>query len=96
MQGLIIEYKRALRETCRTEDSSAHAEALTEETQQRKILANPRLIDALPEEYAIVQEAEGEVSDWDKERIADALSVLTESEKTVKRRMLCKTCHSKR
>lgn len=50
---------------------------------QRTILADPRLIDALPEEYAIVQEAEGEVSDWDKERIADALSVLTEREKDI-------------
>ncbi|MBL3628488.1 MULTISPECIES: sigma-70 family RNA polymerase sigma factor [Bacillus] len=50
---------------------------------QRTILADPRLIDALPEEYAIVQEAEGEVSEWDKERIADALSVLTEREKDI-------------
>ncbi|MBL4958261.1 sigma-70 family RNA polymerase sigma factor [Bacillus velezensis] len=50
---------------------------------QRTILADPRLIDALSEEYAIVQEAEGEVSDWDKERIADALSVLTEREKDI-------------
>ncbi|WHM14668.1 hypothetical protein [Bacillus velezensis] len=29
---------------------------------QRTILTDPRLIDALPEEYTIVQEAEGEVS----------------------------------
>ncbi len=50
---------------------------------QRTILADPRLIDALPEEYAMVQEAEGEVSDWDKERIADALTVLTEREKDI-------------
>ncbi|MED0772644.1 hypothetical protein [Bacillus siamensis] len=40
---------------------------------QRTILADPRLIDALQEEYVIVQEVDGEVSDWDKERIADAL-----------------------
>ncbi len=50
---------------------------------KRTILSDPRLIDALPEEYAIVQEAEGEVSEWDKERIADALSVLTEREKDI-------------
>ncbi|ATO28661.1 sigma-70 family RNA polymerase sigma factor [Bacillus atrophaeus] len=50
---------------------------------QRTILADPRIIDALPEEYAINQESEGEVSDWDKERIADALSVLTEREKDI-------------
>ncbi|KMN57349.1 MULTISPECIES: sigma-70 family RNA polymerase sigma factor [Bacillus] len=50
---------------------------------KRTILSDPRLIDALPEEYAIVQEAEGDVSDWDKERIADALSVLTEREKDI-------------
>nr|WP_240683045.1 sigma-70 family RNA polymerase sigma factor [Bacillus velezensis] len=37
----------------------------------------------MPEEYAINQEPEGEVSDWDKERIADALSVLTEREKDI-------------
>ncbi|MEC1510606.1 Fis family transcriptional regulator [Bacillus velezensis] len=34
---------------------------------QKTILPNPRLIDALPKEYAIIQEGEGEVSDWDKE-----------------------------
>ncbi|MCY8061616.1 sigma-70 family RNA polymerase sigma factor [Bacillus spizizenii] len=50
---------------------------------QRTILADPRIIDAMPEEYAINQEPEGEVSDWDKERIADALSVLSPREKEV-------------
>ncbi|AME06005.1 sigma-70 family RNA polymerase sigma factor [Bacillus siamensis] len=50
---------------------------------KRPILADPRLIDALPEEYAIIQEPNGEVSDWDKERIADALSVLTDREKDI-------------
>ncbi|WP_433961303.1 sigma factor-like helix-turn-helix DNA-binding protein [Bacillus cabrialesii] len=37
----------------------------------------------MPEEYVINQEPDGEVSDWDKERIADALSVLTEREKDI-------------
>ncbi|UGW85836.1 sigma factor-like helix-turn-helix DNA-binding protein [Bacillus velezensis] len=122
MQDLIIEYKRALRETRKmyrlykdTAEVNLTAEQINDkkiissmisdieftlewlqngrqpgarrgadrrDAYQRTILADPRLIDALPEEYAIVQEAEGEVSDWDKERIADALSVLTESEKT--------------
>ncbi|MCC9023011.1 sigma-70 family RNA polymerase sigma factor [Bacillus nakamurai] len=50
---------------------------------KRTILADPRLIDALPEEYAIVQEAEGEISDRDRERIEDALSVLTDREKDI-------------
>lgn len=50
---------------------------------QRTILADPRIIDAMPKEYAINQEPEGEISDWDKERIADALSVLTEREKDI-------------
>ncbi|MEC1943359.1 hypothetical protein [Bacillus velezensis] len=30
---------------------------------QKTILPDPRLIDALPKEYAIIQEGEGEVSD---------------------------------
>ncbi|WP_445430043.1 sigma-70 family RNA polymerase sigma factor [Bacillus atrophaeus] len=50
---------------------------------KRTILSDPRLIDALPEEYAIVQEPDGEVSDWDRERIEDALSVLTDREKDI-------------
>ncbi|UQE80802.1 hypothetical protein EFK13_09585 [Bacillus cabrialesii] len=37
----------------------------------------------MPEEYVINQEPDGEVSDWDKERIADALSMLTEREKDI-------------
>jgi RNA polymerase sigma-70 factor (ECF subfamily) len=50
---------------------------------KRTILSDPRLIDALPEKYAIVQEPDGEVSDWDRERIEDALSVLTDREKDI-------------
>lgn len=50
---------------------------------KRTILSDPRLIDALPEEYAIIQEPDGEVSDWDRERIEDALSVLTDREKDI-------------
>ncbi|MED2998567.1 MULTISPECIES: sigma-70 family RNA polymerase sigma factor [Bacillus amyloliquefaciens group] len=53
------------------------------EVYKRTILSDPRLIDALPEEYAIIQEPDGEVSDWDRERIADALSVLTDREKDI-------------
>ncbi|MEC3629963.1 hypothetical protein ABEY01_11115 [Bacillus velezensis] len=51
----------------------AHRGADRRDAYQRKILADPGLIDALPEEYTIVQEVEGEISDWDKDRIADAL-----------------------
>ncbi|MCM3108789.1 sigma-70 family RNA polymerase sigma factor [Bacillus velezensis] len=123
MQDLIIEYKRALRETRKmyrlykdTAEVNLTAEQINDkkiissmisdieftlewlqngrqpgarrgadrrDAYQRTILAGPRLIDALPEEYAIVQEAEGGVSDWDKERITDALSVLTEREKDI-------------
>ncbi|MCY8950014.1 sigma-70 family RNA polymerase sigma factor [Bacillus atrophaeus] len=123
MQDLIIEYKRALRETRKMyrlyKDTAevnltaeqindkkiissmisdieftlewlqngrqpvAHRGADRRDAYQRTIFADPRLIDALPEEYAIVQEAEGEVSDWEQERIADALSVLTEREKDI-------------
>lgn len=46
---------------------------------QRTILADSRM----PEEYVTNQEPDGEASDWDKERIADALSVFTEREKDI-------------
>ncbi|QRY38461.1 sigma-70 family RNA polymerase sigma factor [Bacillus sp. PDNC022] len=47
---------------------------------KRTILSDPRLIDALSEEYAISWRTDGELSECDKERIEDALSVLTERE----------------
>lgn len=48
----------------------AHRGADRRDAYKRTILSDPRLIDALPEEYAIVQDPDGEASDWNRERIA--------------------------
>lgn len=50
---------------------------------QRTILANPEVLEALSHEYTLIQEKEREVSERDKKRIDDALSVLTDREKDV-------------
>lgn len=50
---------------------------------KKMLIKDPRLIEALPNENSIMQEPEGEISDWDKQRIEDALSVLTKREKEI-------------
>ncbi|MGG0641554.1 sigma-70 family RNA polymerase sigma factor [Bacillus altitudinis] len=50
---------------------------------QRTILANPEVLEALSHEYTLIQEKEREVSERDKRRIDEALSVLTDREKDV-------------
>ncbi|MCM2991008.1 sigma-70 family RNA polymerase sigma factor [Bacillus safensis] len=50
---------------------------------QRTLLAKPEVLEALSHEYTIIQEKGTEISERDKKRIDEALSVLTDREKDV-------------
>lgn len=62
-----IEYNRMAAER---KTPGARRGADRRDAYKRTILSDPRLIDALTEEYAIVQGPDGEASDWNRERIA--------------------------